>query len=950
MLAERESMSEELIELLGSLAGDDAGLAQDLLEANSFFDAATYVTALGLDDSGAALRHYLTKGWQLGLEPNPNFEGSFLYPYFHSIGLDGPPALTYAVLRLAGWPVLAKQAEAQATARTIEDSGFFDRAFYEAQVGPLDKELDPAIHYLMLGERLGYSPGKKFDPKYYSERYADVAFAKPAICYLYHYLKHGRPERRSLLSVASTLRYDLSKLDPKRQTILLIAHESSRTGAPILVLNLARRLGQIYNVVLLALEDGDLVEELRSSCSALIGPLSRASWHEAEARPLARSIFAHYDISYVIANSIEARPFVPAFADHFVPVVMLMHEFASYTRPKATMKRALDWSSEIVFSTTLTADSARAVHPALAGRDLIVMPQGKCDLPSSKPALSRSAELNAFIRAAKEASAFVVLGCGSVHIRKGTDLFFAAAAAISALNPKAKLLFLWIGHGYAPESDTAFSCYLAEQINRSHLSDKVAIISAVDDLDAAYDAADVLFLSSRLDPMPNVAIDAALLGKPVICFEGASGFAEMLLKDPTTRDLVVPYLDSHAAAEVMLDLASDQTRRNRVATAIKGIAESNFDMERYVARIDELGRKAMLDLAPRRADHATILDDDLFDELIYAPDASFCATRDDHVRTFVNGWAAVGTTRSAATNPYFRRPFPGFHPQIYAEVNFPAGEQRKINPLAHYIRTGRPKGPWLCRVLSPSAHPPQSPAKRERAILHAHFYYPELAADLVQKLGANLRNCDLLVTTDSDDKAADLETTLRDYALGDVRIEVVPNRGRDFGPLLGLGSELLGKYDVVGHVHGKRSVSTDETMGNSWREFLWQHLIGDVYPMADFILDHFSREKDLGLVFANDPHLPDWDGNRTIAEDVVHRMGIDEPLPNFFEFPVGTMFWARPEALKPLFDLGLKWEDYPEEPVPYDGTILHALERLLPFAAKRAGFGFAVTHVAGVTW
>jgi lipopolysaccharide biosynthesis protein len=43
-------------------------------------------------------------------------------------------------------------------------------------------------------------------------------------------------------------------------------------------------------------------------------------------------------------------------------------------------------------------------------------------------------------------------------------------------------------------------------------------------------------------------------------------------------------------------------------------------------------------------------------------------------------------------------------------------------------------------------------------------------------------------------------------------------------------------------------------------------------------------------------------------------------------------------------------EDYPPEPLPHDGTILHAIERLLPFVARHAGCRFATTHVPGVTW
>ena len=73
-------------------------------------------------------------------------------------------------------------------------------------------------------------------------------------------------------------------------------------------------------------------------------------------------------------------------------------------------------------------------------------------------------------------------------------------------------------------------------------------------------------------------------------------------------------------------------------------------------------------------------------------------------------------------------------------------------------------------------------------------------------------------------------------------------------------------------------------------------------------------------------------------------------MPPFFDFPIGTMFWARSAALKPLFDLKLARDDYPPEPIPYDGTILHAIERLLPFVAQHAGYRVATTHVPGVTW
>lgn len=115
--------------------------------------------------------------------------------------------------------------------------------------------------------------------------------------------------------------------------------------------------------------------------------------------------------------------------------------------------------------------------------------------------------------------------------------------------------------------------------------------------------------------------------------------------------------------------------------------------------------------------------------------------------------------------------------------------------------------------------------------------------------------------------------------------------------------------------------------------------------MMDVIMNALISKATLGLVFAEDPHLADWDENRTIANALAARMGLSLPLPNHFDFPLGTMFWARPQALKPLMDLGIGWDEYPDEPLAIDGTLLHALERLVPFSAEHAGYQYAKTYL-----
>jgi lipopolysaccharide biosynthesis protein len=58
------------------------------------------------------------------------------------------------------------------------------------------------------------------------------------------------------------------------------------------------------------------------------------------------------------------------------------------------------------------------------------------------------------------------------------------------------------------------------------------------------------------------------------------------------------------------------------------------------------------------------------------------------------------------------------------------------------------------------------------------------------------------------------------------------------------------------------------------------------------------------------------------------------------DFFGGTMFWVRPEALKPLRDLGLV-ADMPQERGLVDGDLPHALERVLPTSVLVAGYRLA---------
>jgi hypothetical protein len=305
--------------------------------------------------------------------------------------------------------------------------------------------------------------------------------------------------------------------------------------------------------------------------------------------------------------------------------------------------------------------------------------------------------------------------------------------------------------------------------------------------------------------------------------------------------------------------------------------------------------------------------------------------------------SALAIPRSRpGTGAFVRRPAAGFHPLIYAEDNADYDEASGVDPFAHYLQAGAPPGRWQHGVIRLGSAG-REPKSGMRVLVHGHFHYPELLPEFLARLGRNATPFDLILTTTSDQHKTALQGILAANGRREARVLAHPNRGRDIGPLLtAIGQDGLRDYDLVGHLHGKRSPQAG-TAGERWRDRLWTNLAGGRYQALDIIAAAFSRDEALGLVFPADATLNDWDRNRDIAGHLAARLGLSLPLPTHLDFPQGSMFWGRPQALQPLFDLGLTWDDYPAEPLPIDGTLLHALERLIPLAVTQAGYRYATT-------
>ncbi|MCK0209832.1 rhamnan synthesis F family protein [Starkeya koreensis] len=311
-------------------------------------------------------------------------------------------------------------------------------------------------------------------------------------------------------------------------------------------------------------------------------------------------------------------------------------------------------------------------------------------------------------------------------------------------------------------------------------------------------------------------------------------------------------------------------------------------------------------------------------------------------------WRKRTLLRRPINTPPMRRDYSGFHPLIYAEHHPVACFDQRRYPLAHWLQNGCPPGPWAVPVTGPLDRPR---ASRLTSALHGHFYYPDLFPEMLERLSVNASRPDLFLTTDTAAKAEELRAMTADYPAR-VRIDVVPNIGRDIGPFLtALRDVLTGNdYDVVFHVHGKKTKGRRRAIGDPWRNFLWGNMIGGEHPMLDTVLALMEAQPEVGLVYPEDTHLLDWALNKPVVEELCEDIGLPEKRGKYVDFPVGNMFAARPAALAPALALDLRWEDYPAEPIPDDGTVLHGLERLLPAVVRKAGYSPAAVRVPHTGW
>lgn len=159
---------------------------------------------------------------------------------------------------------------------------------------------------------------------------------------------------------------------------------------------------------------------------------------------------------------------------------------------------------------------------------------------------------------------FIVCGCGYVDWRKGTDLFLHVARLIHSKKYDINVKFIWIG-----KLSLSDRLVIEADIKKMGLIDFVHFIGEVLNPHDYLENCDVFLLTSREDPFPLVCIEVAMLNKPIICFDKATGIAEIIKNG---GGFVVPYLEVEKMAEKVEYYLNNRDAVNRDGK----INEQNF--------------------------------------------------------------------------------------------------------------------------------------------------------------------------------------------------------------------------------------------------------------------------------------------------------------------------------------------------------------------------------------
>ena len=311
--------------------------------------------------------------------------------------------------------------------------------------------------------------------------------------------------------------------------VLIISHESSRTGAPVLLLNLSVLLKENNcDVEFLLKNDGELVREFRKLGNTIV--LRKKN------KNLIQNIFQKLS---TVGLRIKLSRTIYKY-DFIISNTLLNHDLSNLLKKNKNvytyaheLESVLDYYSNASNIRMVIELSNIVLYPAKCVKELLIHKYGvtNCNyiylpyyIPNHFPFKK---EYNNEMRQklGYSPSDFIVGGMGAISERKGIDLFIETAKIV--MSKSKNVHFLWCGGD--PDSNEWMD--LHKLIQDQGLEDTIKLIPSTSVPFKYMAMYDLFFLSSKEDPMPLVGIEAAMMKVPVLYFKNTGGMDEFLGED-----------------------------------------------------------------------------------------------------------------------------------------------------------------------------------------------------------------------------------------------------------------------------------------------------------------------------------------------------------------------------------------------------------------------------------
>jgi len=394
------------------------------------------------------------------------------------------------------------------------------------------------------------------------------------------------------------------KPDPtgfEMQRVLFISHNAGPSGAPFILLNLLKWLKENSNLtfeILLGIP-GPLKEEFASIAPTFLyaGNLPSGNYFTHICRRIGinsnsqarhhTNLLKHFresGIKLIFSSTFTNGAILEALAPLGCPVITHVHELNYWIElsGKTNIQQVLKHTSRYIAGSKVVKDNLMSAQR---------IPADKIDLAHEFiPVHGTSADPTGVRKQfGIPDDSFVVLGSGHETWRKGKDLFVQLAAQVQKIMPETQPHFLWVG-GFEKDDLQRQTLHDVEKLGLTGL---VHFTGGVSSTLNYFAAGDIFALVSREDSFPLVCLEAALLGKPTICFANAGGIPEFVGDD---AGVIVPYMDLESMAENIVSLLKNEATRTRLGInarekvlSIYNVASGSKRIADIICR--ELGRQ-----------------------------------------------------------------------------------------------------------------------------------------------------------------------------------------------------------------------------------------------------------------------------------------------------------------------------------------------------------------------